>query len=245
MGLTEKQALALVSPVATDVSVLYNPNFSYTTFICPGVIFAQFQVIIMMTALLLVNLEFRTRHRRDYPAPYATALKPWAILLSAVIPYLIILTAVAAAVLTILFPLFNIHLHGSFAGLFFTTALFVVASFMPGLLPGLLMRKAVSGIAFAIVFNMPAFIFSGFMFPLWAMPQPLALIANILPFKHYAAVFFKIGMAGAPLSYCVHEILILVLFIVLPAIPGVWLFAAKRRYFFDISHKPLHVKVQS
>ena len=244
-GFPEKQALALVNPVATDVSILYNPNFSYSTFLCPGVIFAQFQVIIMLIALLMINLEFRNRHCHDYPAPYATTLKPGAILLSAIVPYLIIIIGVAAAVLGILFPLFNIHLHRSFGALFFMTVLFGAASFMPGLLAGLLFRKAVSGVAFSIVYNMPAFIFSGFTFPLWAMPQPLAALANILPFTHYATAFFKIGLIGEPLSSSVPELVILMLFIVLPLIPALWLFAAKRRRFFDITSKPLHTKAQA
>ena len=244
-GLSQQQSMALVNPIATDVSILYNPNFSYTTFLCPGVIFAQFQVIIMLTALLLVNLEFRTRHRRDYPAPKSTVLKPWAILLSAAIPYLIILYCIAAAVIFILFPAFSMPVHGSTGALFVMTMLFITASFVPGMLAGLLFRKAVSGVAFAIVFNMPAFIFSGFTFPLWAMPQPLAVLANILPFTHYTSAFFKIGMIGMPLVYCIHEILILFLFIILPVTPAVWLFAAKRRHFINNTHKPLHIRIPS
>jgi ABC-2 type transport system permease protein len=212
-GLTREQALGVLNPVTTDASVLYNPNFSYSEFLCPGLIFAQFQVMIMIAAILLFNRDYRNSRGGDRDAPPAGAPT---VFLARSAPACLALVAVAVLVITVLFPLFGIRLTGPLVPTMGAILLFIAASFIPGILIGLLVPKAVSGLAMGILINMPAFIFSGFTFPLWAFPGPVAVLAHILPFTYFAPAFFQIALIGAPLSCAAHGLARLSLFVLVP-----------------------------
>ncbi len=212
-GLTRDQALGIVNPVLTDVSVLYNPNFNYTQFLCPGLIFAQFQVMIMIAAILLFNRDYRNASGNDSAATRGSAP---AVLVARSAPACVAFVAMASLVLFILFPIFNIRIIGPVLPAFGAVMLFIAASFMPGILIGLLVRKAVSGMALGILINMPAFIFSGFTYPLRAFPGPYKLLANALPFTHFAPAFSQIAFINAPLPYAMPGLARLALFAVVP-----------------------------
>jgi len=212
-GLTQDQALGIINPVSTDVSVLYNPNFNYTQFLCPGLIFAQFQVMIMIAAILLFNRDYRNTSGDDPAAPRRGAA---ATLVARSAPVCAAFVAMASLVLFVLFPIFNIRIIGPLLPTFGAVMLFIAASFVPGILIGLLVRKAVSGMALGILINMPAFIFSGFTYPLWAFPEPYAILANALPFTHFAPAFFQIAFVNAPVPYAMPGLARLALFAVVP-----------------------------
>jgi ABC-type multidrug transport system permease subunit len=53
--------MAVVNPISVDVSVLYNSNFSYISFLSPGFIFVQFQMTVMLSALLIFVREFERK----------------------------------------------------------------------------------------------------------------------------------------------------------------------------------------
>ena len=218
-GVGRQEALAAANTVAADVRILYNPNFSYTQFMCPGIIFAQLQAIIMMTALLIMAREYQKNTINDLLA--IAGNRRTAILFGKAFPYVTVFTAICLGVIGILFPLFNIHLSGPFLPTLGIIVLFIAASFAPGLLLGLLITSPVFAVTVAIVINMPAFIFGGFTFPLWAMPDPIVAIAQVLPFTHFSQLFFKVCMIKAPFSYCTGELLKLLAFTCVP-LPFCW-----------------------
>jgi ABC-2 type transport system permease protein len=221
--------------VTIDASVLYNPNFSYSEFLCPGLIFAQLQVMIMIAAILLFNAEYR--RSRGVGAP-ASRGGPLAMLAARSTPACAVFSAVALLVVELLFPCFNIRFNGPRLPMLGLILLFIIASFVPGVLIGLLAKKSVSGLALGILINMPAFIFSGFTFPTWAFPGPLAALAQALPFSHFAPAFFQIALVNAPLHYALPECCRLALFAMAPLPCIVYIFA--RRHHAGAARPPRH-----
>jgi len=215
-GLSTQQALALVNQITTDVCVLYNPNFNYTQYMCPGLIFAQFQVIIMLCGLLVIAHE---REQNTLQLALDNAGGCIGIfLLGKSIPYLSAFCAVALGILGILFPAFDIKIAGGFWETFVLVLLFVFASFAPGLMLGCLVKDPIVGTQVAIFINLPAFIFSGYTFPSGAFPNALALIAYVLPFTHFSSAFFKMSLVHAPLHYATNEIIALLGFVTIPLV---------------------------
>lgn len=211
-GLAEEQAMALVNPVATDVSVLYNPNFNYTGFLCPGLIFAQFQVIVMLSALLIMTRACERHELQCFPG--GTPCTPGALLIGKTLPYFALHCLTGMGILLILFPVFDVRLPGSFGLTCGLMMVYIAASFVPGLIIGLIVPNSIFGAQVGILINMPAFIFSGYTFPLSAIPTPLAHLSQILPFTHFVPAFFKLAVTRAPIAAASAEITALMAFVV-------------------------------
>jgi ABC-2 type transport system permease protein len=79
----------------------------------------------------------------------------------------------------------------------------------------------------SIFINMPTFIFSGYTFPLWAVPAALAAFAQIMPFTHFFTAFFKVALMNVSITYAYPEIIKLLAFIILP-IPLIFLALGKK-----------------
>ena len=65
----------------------------------------------------------------------------------------------------------------------------------------------------ALFFTSPAFVFSGFTFPRWAMPWYDRFYADIMPYTHFLDGFIKLYFMELPLSYATPEIFKLLVFI--------------------------------
>ncbi len=64
----------------------------------------------------------------------------------------------------------------------------------------------------AFFYNSPAFVFSGFTFPIFGMPFFDTLYAQFIPYTHFLYAFFKVYQIGVPFSFITSEVLILLLF---------------------------------
>jgi ABC-2 type transport system permease protein len=66
----------------------------------------------------------------------------------------------------------------------------------------------------ALFYTSPAFVFSGFTFPRWAMPWYDQYYASIMPYTPFLDGFFKVYYMNLPLRYAGEEMGKLCLFIV-------------------------------
>jgi ABC-2 type transport system permease protein len=70
----------------------------------------------------------------------------------------------------------------------------------------------------SLFLNTPAFIFSGFVYPLWAMPALHTWFAQLMPFTHFIDGFLKLGIMGTSLASALPEISRLSVFVAVPLI---------------------------
>jgi len=76
-----------------------------------------------------------------------------------------------------------------------------------------LFNKLLLVIDIALFFTSPAFVFSGFTFPRWAMPWYDQVYADIMPYTHFLDGFIKVYYMQLPLVYAKDEMIKLLLFI--------------------------------
>jgi len=213
-GASDEQGMAIVNPISVDVSVLYNANFSYLSFLSPGFIFVQFQMTIMLSALLVFVREFE---RKTIDSALAIVNNNRALfILGKALPLFLVHCCMAIIILCIAFPLGKIYLPGSYPAVICITLLFVLASFIPGLLLGAVVHDSFYVTELSIFINMPTFIYSGYTFPLWAVPGLFVAFAQIMPFTHFFTAFFKVAQMNVSITYAFPEICKLLAFIILP-----------------------------
>jgi ABC-2 type transport system permease protein len=215
-GLMEEQAMDIINPVKVETQSLYNSNYNYLNYLIPGLIPATFQMVIMLIAVLVFSSEFAH-------GTFAELMKTandnlLAVIAGKAIPHLILHFATMMGIIGILYPFFNVSVEGSvfYTLLFFL--LFIFASFFFGMAISVLTKNTFFATEAALFINTPAFIFSGFVYPLWAMPQLHSTYALIMPFTHFMNGFLKITVMKAPLSDVKDEVTGLLLFICLSLI---------------------------
>ncbi len=217
-GLSRDAALALAQPIRLDIQTLYNPAVSYLNFLPPGIWTMILQMTVMISASVVISTEYQ---EGTFDSLIETGNgSAVAILIGKSLPYLILNAIVVLVTMGVLFPLFGVPIHGSLwaaTGLFL---LFIAASFFPALFVSSLLTKPVIAAEAMVFYTAPAFVFSGYTFPIAAMPPFQRFYALLIPYTHFLKGFVRIFQAGAPAASVWPEAAVLAGGFLLPGLIG-------------------------
>lgn len=211
-GMTEKQAMNLVNPIKVESNILYNPNYSYLTYLIPGLTTFILMMIVMMGSVPIINHKITESDFRN--ELLLTNKKIFPIVIGKSIPHLLFHFANALILVGIIFPIFNISIKSSPFILVIYLFYFIIISFSFGLMLSSLIPKRSFATEVALFILTPAFIYSGLTYPLWAMPQIHQAIAKLIPFTYFLSGFIKLYEMGTSLIYLKKEILVLSIFLI-------------------------------
>lgn len=191
---TERERLPLNLPVEIEQRIWFNAEVRSRNFLVPGLI----AVIMTLIGALLTSLVVaREWERGTMEALMSTPVTMGEILLGKIIPYFLLgsgglLLSVAMAVW-----LFEVPLRGSFWVLFLGSSLFLLVALGMGLLiSSATKNQFVAGQIAIIVTFLPAFILSGFIFEIRAMPTVIQWITYLVPARYYVAILQTVFLAG-------------------------------------------------
>jgi ABC-2 type transport system permease protein len=206
-GLSENQAMALISPIIVDMSNCYNPTMSYSNFLSPGLLFAQLGTIIMLAGAICFarERERNTLARLRYRAKSSS----FSALHGKSLPYALCILALCGVILFSLFPFYNVGtLYGTLRVLP-GVVLFCTASWWLGALVGTITGQVLVAASFSVGIGMPSFLFSGWTFPLPAAPTLYSYIAAVLPFPHFMPIWFGAVEKGSGIASFLPELAVL------------------------------------
>ena len=209
-GLSNDKAMAIVNPIKIETASLYNPTYSYENYLMPGLVTFTLQMLVMLAAVIVISSEYT--HHTFGELVHLAENKAYKILIGKSIPHLLIHFASIILIIGVIFPLYDITIKGSVFTLFTLMVAFIFASFMMGLLISTIINDQLLATEIAVFINTPAFIFSGFTFPIWGMPFIHTIFAQILPFTHFLKAFLKVYQMGASINYITSELVVLSLF---------------------------------
>jgi len=210
-GLPKEAAFNRALPIRLETYSLYNPGYNYQNYLVPGLLFFILQLTIMLSAVLLIGQEFS---QKTYPKLYRIAGgNIGAIMVGKAMPHVSIHFAIALGIIGILFPAFHIPIQGSLLTLLGWLLYFILTSFFLGWLISVIFPEPLLATEIAIFYNTPAFIFSGYTFPLWAMPAPHRLYAQLMPFTHFLNGYLKSALMSTSATYLWPEFFKLSLFL--------------------------------
>jgi ABC-2 type transport system permease protein len=206
-GSQRERALALQSPVKTDLSKLYNPGYNYLNFLGPGLWLAVFQQVIMLYGALLIAQELDKKTFGDLARTARHRLLP--LVAGKIAPYLALSLVLLELLYRGLFPLFRVEIKAPLALVIVFSLLFALAAIALGFLLSALLRNRSDALKGMLVLATPAFLVSGYTWPLQAMPPYLQGIAYILPLTSFLEGFRKLYQQGAGFGYLAKDLLIL------------------------------------
>ncbi len=210
-GLSREKAMKFIEPVQMTSSSLYNPTYNYLYYLTPGLMTVLLQMFVMFVGVRAINTEFNLDTYYDWQEKSGDNLA--VMLIGKSIPYLLLNSITALLILGIMYPVFGIPLYGHFGQVYMLMLVLVFTSFFMGLMLSAIFRDEIIAMDFAFVYNSPAFVFSGFTFPIWGMPFFDTLYAQLIPYTHFLYAFLKIYQMDAPFHYAYTDIWKMLLFL--------------------------------
>jgi ABC-2 type transport system permease protein len=107
----------------------------------------------------------------------------------------------------------GIIVYGSFVVLFFYLLFFAFVSVSMGIMLSSIFLDKVLALDIAFFYNSPAFVFSGFTFPAWALPIYDQFYAHLIPYTHFVIGFLQLYQMNIPLNFVLPNLLNLAIFL--------------------------------
>lgn len=212
LGINPDKILGTVMPIDINTKVLGNPQYNYVYYLLPGLATVLLQMIMFFAASRAFNNEWKLETYSDlYAMANGNIL---AIILGKYLAFMVFGLSLCGFLFAIVFPIFGIPIYGNIDSLLVLLLLFLTVNIFLGFGISLLFKDEIIALDMAIFYNSPAFVFSGFTFPIWAMPWFNSLYAQVIPYTHFLTGFLKIYQLNTPFKFIVPEIEKLLIFLV-------------------------------
>ncbi len=205
-GLTPAQARRLALPIAVNSKPLFNTEYNYLYYLVPGLLTVLLQMIVFFLGARSINKELSAG--REQQMLETADYKFFHVIAGKLLVYTLIGMVLAMFTGTV-FKLFGIPYQHQLGDTFLLFFFFSLANASLGMMLSSLVSEEIVALDIALFYNSPAFIFSGFTFPILGMPFLDSLWAKFIPYTYFLHAFFKLFEMGAPLAYANTEFLAL------------------------------------
>ena len=201
------------APISVDARTWFNENLESMDNIVPGVVVIVMAVIGTFLTALTISREWERGTMEQLISTPVTALE---VMLGKLAPYFVIglLDTYLCALLGIWW--FGVPFRGHWSVFFLSSTLFLLVVLSTGYFFSVVAKSqlAASQISLLATF-LPAFLLSGFIYPIDQMPVVIQVITHILPARYYMAIIRNVFLKGSALTLLWQEMFALALFAVI------------------------------
>jgi ABC-2 type transport system permease protein len=196
----DRNGLPAASPaLRVDERTWFNEDLLSSVFIVPGMIAIVMSVIGTFLTSLTIAREWE---RGTMEQLISTPVTPLEILIGKLAPYFAIGMVDTALCAWMAVAIFGVPFHGNWVVLFVSSALFLVAVLMLGYFLSVVAKSQLAASQLALVATfMPAFLLSGFLYPIEQMPVPIQWFTHIIPARYYVTLVKALFLKGAPVAW--------------------------------------------
>jgi ABC-2 type transport system permease protein len=175
----------------------FNPDLYSRNYFVPGVV----ANIIMMVTLMLTALAIvREKEIGTMEQLMVTPVRPIEVMLGKTLPFALVGLLDVLIVTTAALLLFHIPFRGSPFLLLFCSILFLMTSLGAGLFLSTISHTQQQAMMMSFFFNTPAFMLSGFAFPIRNMPVPVQYLSYLNPLRYFIEIVRGIFLKGVGIS---------------------------------------------
>lgn len=190
--------------------VWFNTDMVSKNYIFPGLIAVIMMIIAALLTSLTVAREWETGTMEQL---ISTPLTGAELITGKLVPYFAI--GILDLVLSVLVGefIFDIPLRGSLPLLFGLSMVFLVGALALGILISIVTKSQLVASQLALVVTMlPAFLLSGFIFPIDTMPGPIRGITHLITARYFVSILRDIYLKGVGLGVMAGEVALLSVF---------------------------------
>jgi ABC-2 type transport system permease protein len=207
--------------VEVRTRVLYNPDLLGSYNIVPGLIaIILFQTATSLTALAIV----RERERGTMEQLIVTPIRNWELIVAKIIPYILVSFADTLLILVVGTLLFGVPIRGSLILLFALTGLYLLPTLGYGLVISTVARTQQQAQLMIMPFMLPAFMLSGYIFPISSLPIVLQFVGGLLPTTYFIYIMRAVVVKGVGLDLIIPQTIALSIFAFAMLALAIWRF---------------------
>ncbi len=205
----EQPAAGPVS-VTVETRVWFNAPLKSVNYIVPGL----FGVILMAFPPLLTALAVvREKEFGSIQQIFVSPIKPYQFIAGKAIPYAVIAFLEMVIILAAGIWWFEIPFRGNLLLFISATAVYVLCTVGLGLLISAVTRSQLVAMLLSLIATlMPSFLFSGFLFPVFTMPEMMQMYTYLFPARYFVEISRGIAMKGIGFELLWPQFLLLVLY---------------------------------
>lgn len=189
------------------IRTLYNPELKSSYNFVPGIMGMIFILVCaIMTSVSIVS----EKENGTMDLLLVSPVRPITIILGKLIPYFVLSCLILSIMLTMGYTVLGLPHTTQIVHIIWITLVYVVLSLSIGLLVSTVVQTQVSALVMsAMMFMVPVLMFSGMIYPVDNMPQPLQWFSCIVPARWYISAIRKLMIQQLPLGAVAREAAIL------------------------------------
>lgn len=189
------------------INTLYNPQLKSAYNFVPGIMGMIFILICaMMTSVSIVSEKENGTMNLLLVSP----VRPYLIIIGKLVPYFILSCCILTVILLLSYTVLGLPISASIFNVIWVSVLYIVLSLAIGLLVSTLVDTQLSALMVsAVLFMIPIIMFSGMLFPIDNMPEPLQWFSSIIPARWYISAMRKLMVQHLSVHYVVTEVVVL------------------------------------
>ena len=178
--------------------IWFNTDLVSRNFIFPGLI----PVIMMIVAALLTSLSMAREWETGTMEQIVTMpVRKWELIIGKLAPYFCIGVVDLLLSVAVGYFVFNVPLKGSLLLLSALSLLFLVGALAVGMLISIVAKSQLLASQLALLVTvLPAFLLSGFIFPLENMPAPIQAVSHIVVARYFVTILRGIYLKDVGLA---------------------------------------------
>jgi ABC-2 type transport system permease protein len=177
--------------------VWFNPDLYSRNYFVPGVVANIIMIVtLMLTALAIV----REKEIGTMEQLMVTPIRPLELMLGKTLPFALVGLVDVALTTTVALVVFGVPFRGSFLLLFLCSALFLMTSLGAGLLLSTISHTQQQAMMANFFFTTPAFMLSGFAFPITNMPLAVQWLTYLNPLRYFVEIMRGLFLKGSGIS---------------------------------------------
>jgi ABC-2 type transport system permease protein len=190
-------ARTVLTPAEAESRVWFNPDLHSRNYFVPGV---AANILLMVTLMLTSQAIIREKEIGTMEQLMVTPMRPIELMLGKTLPFAVVglinmLVITGGALL-----IFHVPFRGNFFLLMFCAVLFLMTSLGAGLFLSTVSQTQQQANMGSFFFTTPAFMLSGFMFPIRNMPPVVQYLSYLNPLRYFMEIVRGIFLKGVGVS---------------------------------------------
>jgi ABC-2 type transport system permease protein len=206
--ITPEAGLTILKAISFRELPLYNPSFSYAYFLTFGIILALLQIVYVLGPAQAIARE---KDQGTWPQLALADVSPWQLILGKALPYFLCNLSLSLLCLGVGELWFNVPISGDYFSLLVFIAVFIASLTSLGILCSVLADSSLDASRYTLPFVLPAFVLSGFTWPLEAFPTVWRWLSVIFPLTWGLKGFKSIAVYGGNLGQALLPCVVLLL----------------------------------
>lgn len=177
--------------------VWFNPDLRSRDYFVPGVVV---NIITLVTLMLTAMAIVREREIGTMEQLMVTPIRPLELMLGKTLPFALAGLFEVVLITTAALLVFHIPFRGNVLLLFFCACLFLLTTVGVGLFVSTICRTQQQAVMSSFFFFTPAFMLSGFAFPIRNMPLAVQALSYLNPLRYFIQIVRGIFLKGTGLD---------------------------------------------